>query len=69
MKDVELSLEKYTNTLNLPVVLSGFNWKHGESWIQDQPIIFIKHRLVANVFQRYLGWVLKVLCDQCLPLC
>lgn len=28
MKDVELSLEKYMKTLNLPVVLSGFHWKH-----------------------------------------
>lgn len=70
MKDVELSLEKYMKALNLPVVLSGFYWKHrGESWIQDQPFIFIKHRLVPNVFQRYLGWVHKVFCDQRLPLC
>lgn len=28
MKDVELSLEKYMKALNLPVVLSGFHWKH-----------------------------------------
>lgn len=56
MKDVELSLEKYMNTLNLPVVLSGLTGNtEGESWIQDQPFILIKHRLVPNVFQRYLG--------------
>lgn len=29
MKAIELSLENYMDTLSLPVVLSGFNWKRG----------------------------------------
>lgn len=49
-------------TLNLPVVLSGFNWKHRGRILNSRSALhFIKHWLVPNVFQRYLGYIHRIL--------
>lgn len=62
-KAVALSLENSTDTLCLPVVLNGFNWEHrGRILDSKSTLNFIKHQLVPNVLQRYLGCAHKFLC-------
>lgn len=54
MKTIELSLESYMYTLSL--VLSGFNWEYRGRILDSRSALnFIKHQLVPNVLQRYLG--------------
>lgn len=63
MKAVALSLENSTDTLCLPVVLNGFNWEHrGKILDSKSTLNFIKHQLVPNVLQRYLGCAHKFFC-------